>query len=64
MKFTFIHRNRIIAALSEETILGETTPKGGAWHTVKAAWELNRNVFKLENNGDLISLPDPQKRLF
>ena len=64
MRHTFILRNRLIAALADTVILGEARPDGGAWHTVRAAWELGRETLRLEHDGGTSSLQDPQRKLF
>ncbi|MFI3293076.1 MAG: DNA-processing protein DprA [Rikenellaceae bacterium] len=44
---TFISRNRIIAALSEATIVMESGYKGGSMSTARAAADFGRSVFAL-----------------
>ena len=59
----FIQRNRLIAALSDTIVLGESRENGGAWHTVREGWKLNREVFTLANDGGMTPLVDPQRSL-
>ena len=63
-KFRFIDRNRIIAALSDTTVLCEARPDGGAWHTVRASWLLGRETLLLGDDGETRPLEDPQRKLF
>ena len=63
-KYTFIQRNRIIAALSDTVILCEARPDGGAWHTVRFAWGMGRETLLLGEDGIKQPLEDPQRRLF
>jgi DNA processing protein len=63
-KYTYIRRNELIAALSTHIVLAEARPNGGAWHTVRAAWKLGKEVSKLEDDGTLKPLIDSQRRLF
>ena len=62
-RHTFIMRNRLIAALSDTIVLGESREDGGAWHTVREGWELNREVFTLANDGGMTPLVNPQRDL-
>jgi DNA processing protein len=64
MKYMFVQRNRLIAALSDTVYLGEAKDKGGAWYTVRSAWKLNRPTYRLNNDGSTSPLVNPQKRLF
>ncbi|MBD5195412.1 MAG: DNA-protecting protein DprA [Bacteroidales bacterium] len=43
----FLHRNRIVAALSEATIVVESEIKGGAMSTANLAFNYNREVYAL-----------------
>ncbi len=63
-KFTFIQRNRLIAALADTVILCEANPDGGAWHTVRSSWALGRETLRLDIDGKTHSLEDPQRKLF
>ena len=63
-KYTFIQRNRIIAALSDTVILCEARSEGGAWHTVKFAWSMGRKTLLLDEDGTKHTLDNPQRRLF
>ena len=63
-RHTFIMRNRLIAALSDTIVLGESRENGGAWYTVKEGWALGREVVQLSSDGSLSPLPDPQTKLF
>ena len=63
-KYTYIRRNELIAALSSNVILAEARENGGAWHTVRAAWRLGRPVSRLDADGVLHPLNNPQKELF
>ncbi len=63
-KYTFIQRNRIIAALSDTVVLCEARPDGGAWHTVRFAWGMGRETLLLGEDGIKQPLEDPQRRLF
>lgn len=44
MKFTFLHRNRIIAALARVVIVVEAPARSGALNTARTAMELGRTV--------------------
>lgn len=46
----FLKRNRIIAGISQATIVVESAKKGGAMTTAKAAFDYNRDVFALPGN--------------
>ncbi len=46
----FLKRNRIIAGLSQATIIIESAQKGGAITTAKAAFDYNRDVLALPGN--------------
>jgi DNA processing protein len=52
MKFTFLHRNRIIAALSRLTIIVEAPEKSGALDTANHAADLGRDVAVVPGNID------------
>ena len=45
MKRTFLERNRIVAGLSDATVIVESDVKGGAMSTARLALEYNREVF-------------------
>ena len=62
-KWKFLARNRIIAALSDKVIIGEAREGGGAWNTVEHAWKLEKDTFKLELDGELTQIYNPQRRL-
>jgi DNA processing protein len=62
-KWRFLARNRIIAALSDKVIIGEAREGGGAWNTVEHAWKLQKATFKLELDGELTQIYNPQRRL-
>ncbi len=62
-RHTFIQRNRLIAALSDTIVLGEARDNGGAWHTVREGWKLNRAVFTLASDGKMTPLVNPQRGL-
>ena len=48
----FLRRNRIIAGLSQATILTESRVKGGGMMTANLAWTYNRDVFVLPGKID------------
>jgi DNA processing protein len=62
-KYRYLQRNRLIAAFSTKLILGESKENGGARNALQHAWDLNRPTFKLENDGDLTEIFNPQRRL-
>lgn len=62
-KWRFLARNRIIAGLSDAVVIGEARSGGGAWNTIKHAWFLEKETFRLEQNGELIPVSNPQRRL-
>ena len=62
-KWRFLARNRIIAGLSDVVVIGEARSGGGAWNTIKHAWFLEKETFRLEQNGELIPVSSPQRRL-
>jgi DNA processing protein len=62
-KYHYLQRNRLIAAFSTKLILGESQENGGARNALQHAWGLNRPTFKLENNGNLTEIFNPQRRL-
>ncbi len=49
-KFTFIERNKLIAALVEAVIIVEATIKSGTFYTVQAAVEFDVPVFAVPGN--------------
>lgn len=52
-KFTFLDRNRLIAAISEATIIVEAPLKSGALNTVQTAQTLDKPVFSVPWNINL-----------
>ncbi|APD06496.1 protein smf [Flavobacteriaceae bacterium UJ101] len=46
----FLKRNRIIAGMSQATLIVESAKKGGAMTTAKAAFDYNRDVLALPGN--------------
>ena len=63
-KWMFLHRNRIIAAISKKVVIGEARKGGGAWNTIEHAWKMNRPTFSLSNSGELNQISNPQRGLF
>lgn len=49
-KYSFLHRNRLIAAISEALIVVEAPIKSGAINTAKIAKKLNRKLFTIPWN--------------
>lgn len=62
-KYHYLERNRLIAAFSTKLILGESRENGGARNALQHAWDLNRPTFKLESDGSLTEIFNPQRRL-
>jgi DNA processing protein len=49
-RWNFIHRNRIVAALSQAVIITEAALKSGSLHTARFALELGRDVLAVPGN--------------
>ena len=62
-KYRYLERNRLIAAFSDRLILGESKENGGAMNALRHAWELKKPTFKIENDGKLREIYNPQRRL-
>ena len=62
-KYQYLERNRLIAAFSDRLILGESKENGGAMNALQHAWNLKKPTFKLEIDGKLREIFNPQRRL-